>query len=188
MSASHSDLKIDENHTTDLMRKTKIPAVSIATFDIHGPTNAVVMKADKNIKSDVTIQSIFRVASLSKPVFSYLVLKLIDDNNTNIAKLKLGKFTLPNGVEKFNLDTPLHEVYPDILKKFDVADVEKAKMITARRVLSHQTGLPIKQMNDSPLKLQFEPGQEYGYSILALRSCKGHRKADSLQALAKENI
>jgi hypothetical protein len=41
-------------------------------------------------------------------------------------------------------------------------DQSKAKELTARHILFHQSGLPIKQP-DALLKFQFTPGTAYGY-------------------------
>ncbi len=64
-------------------------------------------------------QSIFQAASLSKPVFAYIVMRMVDRG-------------------EINLDRPIAE-YTDI-DRFD--DKEMARQLTARIVLSHQTGLP----------------------------------------------
>lgn len=105
-----------------------------------------------NVDTRVTLneQSIFETASLSKPVFAYFVMKLID-----------------KGI--LNLDTPLYKYmpYPDIEKD------ERYKAITTRMVLSHQTGFPNwrNEMADSSLHikrgdlyLKFAPGTKYSYS------------------------
>ncbi|MFP3836070.1 serine hydrolase domain-containing protein, partial [Chryseobacterium sp. SIMBA_028] len=62
-------------------------------------------------------QSVFEAASLSKTVFAYFVLRLVDQ-----------------GV--LNLDTPLYKYMP----YEDIADDERYKLITARMVLDHTSG------------------------------------------------
>ena len=123
-----------------------------------------------HVKS-VTKESIFRAASLSKPVFAYLVLKLIEDNKSNDAKDGLGKFKLPEHLNEFNLDTPLWKVFPEILNKFsdDKETQARAKELSARHILSHTTGLPLRSfIEGEKLKFQFKPGKEYGYSNLGI--------------------
>lgn len=91
----------------------------------------------------VTSATVFDAASLSKPVFAYAVLQLVDE-----------------GV--LSLDTPLFNYlpYPDI------ASDERYKQITTRMVLSHQTGFPNwrKNRKSKVLSLVFTPGQRFGYS------------------------
>ncbi|WP_114937850.1 serine hydrolase domain-containing protein [Mucilaginibacter endophyticus] len=105
---------------------------------------------DIKTKTPIDEQSIFEAASLSKPVFTYWVMKLVDRS-------------------LLNLDTPLYKYlpYPDI------AQDERYKLITARMVLSHQSGLPNWRFNtaDSALHikpgalyLNFKPGTSFGYS------------------------
>lgn len=97
-------------------------------------------RANGNQKIDE--QTIYEVASLSKPVFSFFALKQVE-----------------KGI--LDLDEPLHNYLPNP----DISYDNRYKKITARMVLSHSTGFPNwrTETNDS-LKLKFEPGCEYGYS------------------------
>jgi CubicO group peptidase (beta-lactamase class C family) len=96
----------------------------------------------------VTTETIFQAASLSKPVFAYTVLRLVDD-----------------GV--LDLDTPLLEyvnveaVRADHLgEDFDDSRVQE---ITARMVLTHTSGFPNWRRNGE-LSFLFDPGARFGYS------------------------
>lgn len=95
-------------------------------------------------KEPVTDDTVFEAASLSKPVFAYAVLKLVD-----------------NG--KLDLDTPLNKYLPG---NYDVGTDARINQITARRVLSHTTGFPNwRPQRDSPdLKIHFTPGERFSYS------------------------
>lgn len=90
----------------------------------------------------------FPASSLSKIVFTYLVLQLVKDG-------------------KIELDEPLHNILP--YKRFMVNGVypDKAKQLTARHVLSHTTGLP-NVKSDLTSTLEFDPdsklGEKYAYS------------------------
>ncbi|AXT20062.1 hypothetical protein D7030_02780 [Flavobacteriaceae bacterium AU392] len=91
-------------------------------------------------KEKVTEETLFEVASITKPVFAYAVLRLYEKG-------------------LIDLDKPLYEYLP-----FDIiSDDEYSKLITARIVLSHQTGLPNWRRN-GVLKFKFKPGTTFGYS------------------------
>ncbi|MEO1655178.1 MAG: serine hydrolase domain-containing protein, partial [Bacteroidota bacterium] len=94
-------------------------------------------------KEPVNGNTLFEAASISKPVFAFAVLRLAE-----------------RGI--IDLDKPLHTylTFPDI------AYDERYKLMTARHVLSHQTGFPNWASNnpDGKIDLKFTPGQGYGYS------------------------
>ena len=97
----------------------------------------------KNIDTKVKIDSntIFEGASLSKPLFSYFVMKLIE-----------------KGI--IGLDDPLYKymAHPGI-KNND----KRYELITSRMVLSHTTGFPNWSV-DKPIEIQFTPGTDFSYS------------------------
>jgi CubicO group peptidase (beta-lactamase class C family) len=96
----------------------------------------------KSVKTNapVTDDTVFEAASLSKPVFAYAVLKLIDAG-------------------KFDLDKPLNQY---LSGNYDVGDDPRLGQITARRVLSHTTGFP--NWRSGALKIYFTPGERFSYS------------------------
>jgi CubicO group peptidase (beta-lactamase class C family) len=125
----------------DLMRQADIPGLSVATVR-NGKLGWRHNFGVKNAKSNepVTDDTIFEAASLSKPVFAYAVLKLVDQG-------------------KLALDTPLSS-YLD--KPYIDGDPRLAQ-ITARFVLSHRTGFP-NWRGDGPLQIFFAPGERFSYS------------------------
>jgi hypothetical protein len=155
---------------------------------------------DQNSQIKVTKDTLFQCASLSKPVFAYLVLKLIETNKTQSAKTGLGKFNQFN--TEFNLKTPLYEVFRDkhgktlpddenpFLKKCIPKDREWAKRLTAEIVLSHRTGLHIAA--PEPFSFQFEPGTFYAYSGPGInclqKAIEEVTGVNDLQILAQENV
>jgi len=96
---------------------------------------------NSDTKEAVTDDTIFEAASLSKPVFAYAVLKLVDEG-------------------KFDLDKPLISYLPG---DYDVGPDPRLAQITARRVLSHTTGFP-NWRQGTELKILFTPGEKFSYS------------------------
>ena len=130
-----------EHDVPGLMKKNKVPGVSIAVI-CGGKTTWVHGFGVKNAKigQPVTAETVFEAASLSKPVFAYGVLKLVDDG-------------------KMGLDTPLTVYLP---KPYIEGD-ERLSKITARIVLSHRTGFP-NWRGDNGLPIYFTPGERFSYS------------------------
>lgn len=125
----------------ELMEKKRIPGVSIA-----------IVKKDRIIwnesfgyksmdtKEPVSNDTIFEGASLSKPLFAYGVLNLVEK-------------------KILNLDTPIKTIFP---KKY-VSD-PRIDLITPRMVLSHTTGFPNWCLENHPLEIYNYPGEKFGYS------------------------
>jgi CubicO group peptidase (beta-lactamase class C family) len=95
--------------------------------------------ADIQQKKKVDVSTFFEAASLSKPVFTFFVLKLAKEG-------------------KLNIDRPLFEYLPNE----NITD-ERYKKITARMVLSHTTGLP-NWSETEKIQLESEPGKKFSYS------------------------
>ncbi len=93
----------------------------------------------------VGADTVFAVASLSKPPFAHLVLLLCD-----------------RGL--LDLDTPLAEFYPEPYGAFGLdPDALELRSITARQVLSHTSGLGNMQEDDSG-RITCPPGSRWHYS------------------------
>ncbi|HLX92667.1 MAG TPA: serine hydrolase [Puia sp.] len=128
-----------------LLAKSDVPGMSIALIRDgklvwlkgFGVTNA-------ETKKPVTTNTIFEAASLSKPVFAYAVLRLVDEG-------------------KLNLDTPLNKYLGN---NYDVVSDDRINLITARHVLSHTSGFPNWRDQDGTktLLIHFNPGEKWSYS------------------------
>jgi len=128
-----------------LLEKSDVPGMSIALIRDgkvvwskgFGVSNAVT-------KRPVTTNTIFEAASLSKPVFAYAVLRLVDEG-------------------KLNLDTPLNKYLGN---NYDVVGDDRINLITARHVLSHTSGFPNWRDADGTktLLIHFKPGEKWSYS------------------------
>ena len=104
----------------ELVDSCGIPVLQYYYFSPNGDLHDVVQCHDTAfvIAQHVDEQSIFQAASLSKPVFAYIVMKMVDRG-------------------EIDLDRAISD-YTDI-DRFE--DKEMAIQLTPRIVLSHQTGL-----------------------------------------------
>lgn len=114
--------------------------------------------------------TIFNVASLTKPVTTLVALRLVS----------LGKW---------DLDEPLNKYWTDP----DVAKDQRNRKLTTRIILSHQTGFPNwRWMNkNNKLNFEFEPGTKFQYSgegFEYLRKALENKFKKPLQQLASELI
>lgn len=114
--------------------------------------------------------TIFNVASLTKPITAAVVLKLV-------------------AIGKLHLDEPIHKYWTDP----DIANDPRSKKLTPRLILSHQTGFENwRWLNeDGKLSFDFEPGERYQYSgegYEYLRKALEHKFKKPLQQLADELI
>jgi CubicO group peptidase (beta-lactamase class C family) len=141
----------------------------------------------KNIdrKELLDTSTVFYGASLSKALFAYLCLKLVQQGVLNLDK-PLYQY----------LDKPL----PDYPKYSDLAGDERWKLITARMCLSHTTGFPNwrflearsgKYDRNGKLAIYFMPGTKYAYSgegIALLQMVVEKITGKDLEELADKNI
>jgi len=121
-----------------------IPGISIAIInDAKIVYHRALGVSNVDTKEKVTDETLLDAGSMSKPLFAYLVMKMVD-----------------KGI--LNLDQPLYSYlpYPDI--SYD----ERYKLITARMVLCHTSGFPNWRWfnKDNKLDLKFTPGTSFGYS------------------------
>ena len=160
----------------ELLDDARIPGLSmcwIREFEIEWCGSFGVTDADT--ANAVESSTVFQAASLSKPVFAYIVLQLAD-----------------RGV--IDLDTSLLE-YMDI----ETARAEhlgqdfvdpRVEEITARLVLTHTSGFPNWRRNGE-LALLFDPGERFGYSgegFGLLQKVIEHLTGSSLEELAEELV
>jgi CubicO group peptidase (beta-lactamase class C family) len=130
-----------ESDATELMKKDHVPGLEIGVIR-DGKTTWLHAFGVKDVKSNqpVTNETTFEAASLSKPVFAYAVLKLVEQG-------------------KLGLDVPLTTYLP---KPYIEGDERLAK-ITARLILSHRSGLPNWPADDG-LHIYFTPAERFSYS------------------------
>jgi len=124
-----------------LMQQARIPGLSIAVIrrgEIAWVHNFGTV--DTATQAPVTEHTQFSAASLSKPIFAYAVLQLVDEG-------------------KLDLDTPLVQYWPE-----RITDDPRQAKITARMALSHRAGFPDWRPDGGPLEIHFTPGERFSYS------------------------
>jgi len=125
-----------------LMEKAGVPGLSIAVIRSGNTVwRGTFGVQNESTRKPVTTDTNFNVGSLSKPVFAYGVLKLVDAG-------------------KLKLDEPLAPYLPKEMTEGD----PRFQQITARFVLSHRTGFPNWPGDGKPLTIHFTPGERFSYS------------------------
>ncbi|MDY8137316.1 serine hydrolase [Aquimarina sp. 2201CG5-10] len=148
-----------------------IPGVSLALIK----EGKVIYHKTYGVKNTLTQEKVddktlFEAASITKPVFGFAVMRLVE-----------------RGV--IDLDKPLYEYLPFEAIEHD----ERYKLITARHVLSHKTGFPnwAWMNDDGKLDIKFTPGTEYRYSgegFEYLKRVVAHITDKDMTTLLKEEV
>lgn len=151
------------------LKENKVPTLGIGVIE-NGKLQQVKVFGEITEGVSAPYNTIFNVASLTKPVTAMVALKLVS----------LGKW---------NLDEPVYKYWTDP----DIANDQRNKRLTTKLILSHQTGFPNWRWADESKKLnfQFEPGAKYQYSgegMEYLRKALEKKFNKSLQQLADELI
>jgi len=167
-----------------LMNKARIPGLQIALIregriiweGAYGVTSSSGQKA-------VTTDTIFEAASLSKPLFAYAVMKMVDEKLIDLDTPLLGAFP-PEQVERY-LGHPLDA---------EGFRLDWAKKITARHVLSHSAGMPHGDRGEI-YTIFFEPGTDWKYSAggyqflqLVVEKLKGQPLEEIIDAYVLEPL
>jgi CubicO group peptidase (beta-lactamase class C family) len=148
------------------LAENKVPVLGIGIIK-EGKLQQI--KTFGELKKDVIApyNTLFNVASLTKPVTALVTLKLVS----------LGKWSL---------DEPVYRYWTDP----DIANDPKHKLLTTRHILSHQTGFANwRRLNpDEKLRFEFTPGTKYQYSgegfeyLRKALEAKFHKTLDQLAA------
>lgn len=130
-----------ERRIPALMKEGDVPGLSVGLIR-HGEVvwHRGFGAANAQTKALVSDDTVFEAASLSKPVFAYAALKLVDQ-----------------GV--IDLDRPLIEYLPNV---YGTAADPRLRLITPRHVLTHTTGL--ENWPRGALTTHFTPGERFSYS------------------------
>jgi len=145
LSYDHHDPVFDEprnNNLEKLLKENNVPALGIGVIE-NGKLTKVEVYGTLDKQATAPYNTIFKVASLTKPIVALTTLKLID-----------------KGI--LDMDEPLYKFWIDP----DIKEDKRYKKLTPRLVLSHQTGFPNwRYMTETnKLAFQFDPGTKYQYS------------------------
>jgi CubicO group peptidase (beta-lactamase class C family) len=144
-----------------LMAKTGAKGIAVAIID-DGKVRYVEAYGVRDAAGDpLRTDTVMYGASLTKTLFAYHVLQLVDQ----------GKLALDTPLGDY-LDKPLTEydtnaIYPDKYGPYrDLAGDPRWKRITARNVLTHSTGFANFWFiePDQKLRIHFDPGTHFSYS------------------------
>jgi CubicO group peptidase (beta-lactamase class C family) len=154
-----------------------VPGVAVATLKDCEPQGPAVVAGQASLHptTSVTQATVFEAASLSKAVFAWLVMQLVDE-------------------QIIELDRPFAQTF-DYAR---IPDKAAYAQLTPRMVLTHRTGLPNWVDGDTdfpqrvaPIAFKHPPGTTYSYSGEAfqlLQAFVEKRTGRTLQALFKARL
>ncbi len=151
------------------LQDNKVPTLGIGLIN-RGKLNQIKMFGKTPDGQPAPYNTIFNVASLTKPITATVALKLVEQG-------------------LLNLDEPLYTYWIDP----DIARDTHTRKLTTRLILSHQTGFANWRwmLPEEKLRFDFEPGTAYQYSgegYEYLRKALENKFKKSLQQLADELI
>ena len=167
-------IEILKKMTPKLIKELNVPGVSISIIknqklywsECFGVSDAVQ-------KNKVNNKTIFEACSMSKPVFTFLVLMLVDQG-------------------KIDLDKPLVGYLPG---QFVSDNDEYPEYITARMILTHTSGMPNWRKGGEErgglVPIYFMPGTKFNYSgegIYYLQKVVEHITREPIEIYAKRNL
>jgi CubicO group peptidase (beta-lactamase class C family) len=153
----------------ELMEEGRVPGVSMALIN----DGKMIWRRgfgvkDAESREAVDDDTVFEVASVSKSVFAYAVLKACE-----------------NGL--LGLDTPLTKYAPQPLFEGD----PRLELITPRHLLSHTSGLQNWRSDADPLSIHFSPGDKFLYSgegYHYLQSVVSHLAGQPIEPFMRANL
>ncbi|HET8782018.1 MAG TPA: serine hydrolase domain-containing protein [Pyrinomonadaceae bacterium] len=162
-----------EKKIPDWLKETNVPAAGVGIIENgklkYTKVFGELKKGDPTVKPAPS-NTIFQVASLTKPIVEILTLQLVSQR-------------------EWNLDEPLANYWIDP----DVANDPRHKKLTTRHVLTHQSGFPNWRSINASNKLEFiaDPGTKVGYSgegLEYLRRALEKRFNQPLEQLAQKRL
>ena len=158
-----------EKEIENLLIQENVPVLGLGIIE-NGKLKQIKVLGNIDKGIPASYNSIFKVASLTKPVTALVALKLISSG-------------------KLGLDEPLDKYWKDA----DLKNDKRTKKLTPRIILSHQTGFPNWRYltEKKTLSFEFEPGSKFQYSgegFEYLRKALEAKFGKSLEILADELV
>jgi CubicO group peptidase (beta-lactamase class C family) len=157
------------NEIDQILVKSGVPALGLGVIE-NGKFTKIEVYGTLDKHKKAPYNTIFKVASLTKPIVAMTVLKMVD-----------------NGL--LDLNEPLYKYWIDP----DIKGDERYKKLTPYLVLTHQTGFPNWRYltNSQKLSFQFEPGEKYQYSgegFEYLRKAIENKMGRTIEELSNEYL
>jgi CubicO group peptidase (beta-lactamase class C family) len=166
---SQHSLRLNAQVMAELLAAARVPGLALAVVrDGRVAETLEAGRACVNSKRPVTTETVFQAASLSKPVFAYLVLQLVREG-------------------LLDLDIPLTHYSRELWIDYD----EHLDQVTARHVLGHTTGWPNWRPKGQLLVRDALPGERFTYSgegYVYLQRVVEYLAGRSLEQLARERL
>ena len=169
-----------------LMKAANVQGLAVTVFNNHEPVyNKTFGYKRIDTKEPIKTNTNIYGASLSKPVFAVLVMKLVEEGILDLDK-PLQDY-LPKPIYEYTPSKKWHDNYSDLR-----ADSLYQK-ITARMCLDHTSGFPNWRWyeQDQKLRVNFTPGSKYNYSgegLVYLQVVLEYMLSRPLEELMKEKI
>jgi len=156
----------NDSEIEELLKKHKIPSIAIGMIK-NGNIQQIRTFGNRKFNQPISNNSIYKVASLTKPITAFVVLKLIDEGN-------------------WNLDEPISKYFIDK----DIKHSKYLNKLTTRHILSHQSGFPNWRYltDDKKLSFQFEPGTNWQYSGEGFEYLRKAIEKRPFEDIAKEKL
>lgn len=201
-----------ENTLKKIVESAYIPAIAYAYVDLNAPLDNTSFSFGKindqgpdvgENRVDATTQ--FPASSLSKIVFTYLVLEWAKKNSVKLdvnirdilvkKQIELHQQLSAASTQNNQLKTQAKQL-DEVLNYERFMDQgkypEQAKKITIEHILSHTSGLPnVGADASSTLAFNSEPGEKYNYSgeaLLYLQKVLESLTGENLESLAKKYV
>lgn len=169
----------------NLIEQNNICAAVVATISnkqITGFESATRCRPQNFRPLNINQNSVFQAASLSKPIFAYLVIKLSQEGAIDLDRPLIQY--LPNGYRHSQNPFTLNSI-----ERWDMVTAPNINLVNARMVLNHTTGLP--NWSRGALKFSFTPGEKWQYSgegYVLLQRVIEQITQKNLQQLVNERI
>jgi len=167
------------------MQVANVSGVAISVFNTNQPVYTKTFGlADVQKKIPLLPNTEMYGASLSKLVFAYIVMQLVQDKVIDLDKALVEY--LPKPLPEYKFESK-YKGYQDI------KDDERYKKITARMCLDHTTGFPNWRWFDADqkIKIKFAPGTRYSYSgegLYLLQFVLEQITGKGLETIAQEKV